>query len=324
MPNVSQATGRKSLDRSQPPVGSISILELHRTFGDTWLLEQTFEPLLRWNRWWFEHRAHGGYLCWGSTPFEPVIGDRAEYGAQNTRLGAALESGLDNSPMYDDMPFDEDSHLMLLADVGLMSLIEADCRALAEMARTLGRETEAVELENRAGQVRGALQTMWSEEDGAFLNRRLDTGAPERRLSPTHFYPLISGAATEEQARRLVDEHFFNPDEFWGDWMLPAIARNDPAYADQDYWRGRVWAPMNWLVYLGLRNYPALEGARKALAETSKNLLLKEWREMRHVHENYNGDTGEGCDVKNSDSFYHWGALLGLIALRESERRGTI
>lgn len=319
VPNVSQATGRKSLDRSQPPVGSITIMDLYRKFGDRWLLEQTFEPLLKWNRWWFKNRVRDGYLCWGSNPFEPVIGDAAESSTPNTRKGASLESGLDNSPMYDDMPFDTNDHLMLLADVGLMSLVEGDCRALAQMAREIGRANDAEELEARAKQVRDKLQTLWSEQDGAFLNKRLDTGAFERRLSPTHFYPLISGAATNEQAKRLIDEHFFNPDEFWGEWVLPAIARNDPAYPDQTYWRGRIWAPMNWLVYLGLRNYPHMQKARKALAEKSKALLLKEWREHRHIHENYNANTGEGCDSRSSDSFYHWGALLGLIALWEAD-----
>jgi len=37
-----------------------------------------------------------------------------------------------------------------------------------------------------------------------------------------------------------------------------------------------------------------------------------------HVHENYNSDTGEGCDQQRSDRYYHWGGLLGLIALIES------
>jgi hypothetical protein len=42
---------------------------------------------------------------------------------------------------------------------------------------------------------------------------------------------------------------------------------------------------------------------------------LKEWQDKGHVHENYNADTGEGCDVRSSDKFYHWGALLALVAL---------
>ena len=35
------------------------------------------------------------------------------------------------------------------------------------------------------------------------------------------------------------------------------------------------------------------------------------------VHENYNAATGEGNDVPNSNPFYHWGALTGLIGLMD-------
>jgi glycogen debranching enzyme len=115
----------------------------------------------------------------------------------------------------------------------------------------------------------------------------------------------------------MVAEHFYNPEEFWGDWILPSIARSDPAYPEQTYWRGRIWAPMNFLVYLGLRRYD-LPQARSDLADRSRQLLLKEWLEQGHVHENYNPDTGEGCDRPNSDRFYHWGGLLGLISFVEA------
>ena len=35
-------------------------------------------------------------------------------------------------------------------------------------------------------------------------------------------------------------------------------------------------------------------------------------------HEDYNSTTGVGCDVGNSNPFYHWGSLLGYIAIREA------
>ena len=38
-----------------------------------------------------------------------------------------------------------------------------------------------------------------------------------------------------------------------------------------------------------------------------------------HVHENYCPNTGEGCNVKNSDRFYHWGGLLAYIAIDHDE-----
>jgi len=320
VPNFVHPSGVKSRDRSQPPVGSMTIRALCDIFGETVLAEKLFDALLQWNRWWPENRDRDGYLCWGSNPYEPVSGNSWESNGVNDRFGGALESGLDNSPMYDDVPFDKKIHLLLLADVGLMSLYIADCRALADLAERIGRGPEADELNRRADSYAETLKYMWCEETGLFLNKNLATGEYCYRLSPTHFYPLIAGVATQEQAERMINEHFFNPEEFWGDWILPSIARNDPAYPDQNYWRGRIWAPMNFLVYLGICNYD-LEKARTALVERSTALLLKEWREHGHVHENYCGDTGEGCNKGNSDRFYHWGGLLGLIALLEKDSK---
>ncbi len=56
---------------------------------------------------------------------------------------------------------------------------------------------------------------------------------------------------------------------------------------------------------------------RANLAPKSEALLIKEWIEKGHVHENDDADTGEGCDVTSSDRFYHWGGLLGMPALME-------
>ncbi len=42
----------------------------------------------------------------------------------------------------------------------------------------------------------------------------------------------------------MVREHYFNPAELHGEWVIPSVARNVPDFADQDYWRGRIWGPM--------------------------------------------------------------------------------
>ena len=119
----------------------------------------------------------------------------------------------------------------------------------------------------------------------------------------------------EERVARILKAHYYNPEEFYGEWMLPSIARNDPAFGDQDYWRGRVWAPMNFLVYLAFEQHHLIRECSD-LAGKSVDIFLPEWLAHRHVHENYNSITGEGCDAHNSDRFYHWGALLAAIALR--------
>lgn len=318
VPNYARAGNWKSADRSEPPVGAITALGLYRKFHDRWFIEDAFEPLLKWNRWWAEHRDIQGYLAWGSDgQNQPEnLDDRS----RGTREGAILESGLDNSPMYDDATYNAQSHVLEYADVGLMSMYIADCDALAEMADALGKTAEAKELRERAERYRAKLGTLWDEKAGIFLNKDLHTGEFNRRLSPTNFYPMLAKAATPEQARTMIEKHLRNPEEFWGQWVLPSIERNDPAFKDQNYWRGRIWGPMNYLVYLGLENYQDI-AVRKEFAEKSYELFVKEWREKGHVHENYNATLGTGDDVQNSDRFYHWGALLGYVEYLEQGGR---
>lgn len=318
VPNFAYATGQVSADRSQPPVGSAMLLETYRILGEKWIVEDMYAGLLRWNLWFAEHRMNpGGAMCWGSEEIPVLYGNRWETEGVHATYGAALESGLDNSPMYDDVPLNPETNRLELEDVGLTGLYILDCRSLMELARVIGRQEDIPELQERMNRACIGLESLWDEENGFYYNRRTDTGEFSRRISPTNFYALFSPYVSSERQRRMADEHYYNPDEFYGDWMLPSIARNDIAYPEQDYWRGRVWAPLNFLVYLALAQ-TGLDDVRNDLAKKSAALFMKEWTEHRHVHENYNSITGEGCDSGNSDKFYHWGALLCVIALADA------
>ena len=313
VPNVAHP-GYKSEDRSQPPVGSLIIKEIYKKYREKWFLQEVFNELLSWNRFWANNRDVDGYLCWGSDPYTAEnLPERLLKGI-GTRTGAKWESGLDNSPMWDEAFFDTTRHRLLLADVGLMSLYIADCQSLAEIASVLGKPEIARELKERAERYARKLQTLWDDRLGLYLNKDLVTGKFSYRLSPTLFYPLLARVPTQQQAERMIKEHFYNPEEFWGKYIMPSIARNDPAYKDNLYWRGRIWAPLNFLVYLGLRNYDLPE-ARKDLVEKSRDLLFASWLKDKHVFENYNAETGQGDDAGWSDAFYHWGALLGFISI---------
>ena len=317
VPNFAYATGQCSADRSQPPVGSTMLLETYRIHREKWLVEEMYDGLLRWNRWFAEHRMNpSGALCWGSEKIPVKYGNRWESDGVHDTYGAALESGLDNSPMYDDVPFNPETNRLELEDVGLTGLYLLDCRSLIELASVIGRTEDIAELQQRMNAARAGLEGLWDEKFGFYCNRRTDTGEFSHRISPTNFYALFSPDVSSERQRRIA-AHYFNPEEFYGEWMLPSIARNDPAYADQDYWRGRIWAPLNFLVYLALSR-TELSDVRRDLAQKSAKLFMKEWTEHRHVHENYCANTGEGCNSGNSDKFYHWGALLCVVAMAEA------
>lgn len=318
VPNFAAAANLKSRDRSQPPVGSMMVKEIYRAYPEKWFLTEVFDKLLAWNRWWPEHRDDNGLLCWGSDPYEMVPGQKTAYEMNNIQA-AKFESGLDNSPMYDGVIFDTITHRMQLADVGLTSLYIADCKALSDIALELGKNDIAKELTRRAEKYAGSLQRLWNKEEGIFLNRYSTNGELSHRISPTNFYPLIAKAATQDQAEEMYRKNFHNPEKFGGEWIMPSISRRDSGYKDNEYWRGRIWAPMNFLVYLGMCNYD-IPAERQELADKSMNLLMNEWLTKHHVHENYNAETGDGDDVNSSNAYYHWGALLGMIQMIQNNQ----
>ena len=102
---------------------------------------------------------------------------------------------------------------------------------------------------------------------------------------------------------------------------VPSIARADPSFLDQDYWRGRAWAPQAMLVYLALLRYDhlaPLRAARADLVAMGKAVFLAELREFGHVAENYNALTGFTQDSGDADPYYAWGGLWALMAVLEA------
>ncbi len=300
-------------DASQPPVGSMNVWKIYERYQEKWFLELVYDRLLAWNRWWPQARQTDGLLCWGSNPVRIRSGERNS----GTKSPAVLESGLDNSQMYDDVRYNPETCQLAQQDVGLTSMYVMDCEYLTRIAKELGHKEDAKEVSGRGDFFRKNISRFWCEEDGMFYNINTDTKEFNKRTSPTNFYVLLAHAASEEQAGRLVEEHLLNEDEYWGEWVIPNAAKNDPAYAEQDYWRGRIWGPTNYLVYLGLCNYDFPQ-VRADFAAKGEALLMKDWLDKGYIYENWNAITGEGGDRSNCDAFYHWGALMSYISLLDA------
>ena len=310
LPNVSISTGRNNGDHSQPPVGSMAAEKIYAKFKNIGFLRESFPKLLRWNTWFYENRMRAdGTMSWGSRT-------RGEW--QGTLFGAKCESGMDNSPAFDDAVYDEESGLLMQASVGLTGLFVKDCKALINIAKILGKEGDVAVLAARKARAETGLCRLWHAEAGCFDNLDLATGRWVQRRTPMNFFALFSDEVSAEQKRSLAENYLLNPEEFWGEYVLPSVSRRDFAFTEQHYWRGRIWAPLNLLVYEALKDAGLLREA-KLLAEKSASLMMREWRKEHHVYENYSAVDGLGSSARQADSFYHWGALLGYIALDAKE-----
>jgi putative isomerase len=297
------------IDRSQPPICSFILWKIWQHTGDDSLVDLAYDRLLINHDWWFSHRDGNsdGLMAWGTSP----VGDGLY---KRTKLGAKNESSMDNSPIHDEAQYDPKSGCLDQADVGLNSLIALDGETLALFARRRGDTTTAERLERRAAALRQRIQDrLWDPERGIFANRRWN-GNFIRSLAPTSFYPMLAGAATEAQQAKLL--HWLHDQKaFGGEHRLPSVTRDDPAYHDNVYWRGRVWPPLNYLTYGGLKRCGHLADA-KTLAEDSVKLFAAAWAE-RQMPENFSAETGAADDQVDTDLFYGWGGLMPLIGINE-------
>jgi hypothetical protein len=254
VPNWAISGGATTWDRSQPPVGAYCALWVHRRHPSPEHLAEIYPGLLKWHDWWPKARDGNGdgLLAWGSTPGADYEFPELKQAMHGEQICACYESGLDNSPLYDSVPLDPESGTLIQADVGLNSLFAVDAEALAEIATTLGKTEDASRLRAEHRDMCARIEKrLWCEERGLFLNRSR-TGEFSPRLTPTTLYPLLAGIPSGARATRLLDACMDPDTGLDAPAGLASIAVSDVAYGDNDYWRGRVWPPMNFLAAEGM------------------------------------------------------------------------
>lgn len=251
----------------------------------------------------------------------------------------------DAPPGYD--LWNATSYRMRLYDVGQSSSIAAEAEALARIADLLNRSADAAMLRGRHQAMASLISKhMWDDELGVFSNL-LANGTKYPRISPTSFYPMLAGIASDEQATKMVTRWLTNRTRFcvpaspsvWPFakahpgcyWGVPSIAADDPMFlvpggTSGIYWRGETWSPQVYLVFLGLQRYdhlPVVRAARQGLCLQQQDLLVSVWNTSHHVCENYpsvipNGSTISSGNNCTGNHFYMWGGLSGFIGLVEA------
>jgi hypothetical protein len=304
---------------TQYPIGSLLTAKIYLRRPNRAFLEDLYPRLLKNQRWWFADRGDGqpwrdgnknGLLELGSNyPEEIPYDDRAQT--------AYFESNDDSPQWWHVARYNNQTQTLEQDTVERNCLYALDCWILAWMANQLGRPADAAALtvEHRR-MVETINRLLWDPSRGCYYNRHWENfaGGPFfPQIGPDIFFSLLGKVATPEQAEPLR-KIFHDPKKFAGEWILPTISRDDSLFPQQDYWRGKVWPPHNWLVYQGLKLYEWDHEAR-LLAESSAKMFLTPWRGKGECHENFSAITGEGTG--QSDPHYTWGALMALLAIEE-------
>lgn len=287
-----------SADRSQPPMGSLCVWRMHQRQADVAFLKEVYPKLLKWHRWWPIARdaKQDGLLEWGSTL----------KGMQE----AQWETGWDDTVHFAEAKME--GRTMNAYAVDLCSMWALDAQYLANIAEAIGEKEEAKTL--RAEHDRTAKlinEKLWNPELGLYCSRLWD-GKFLTRITPMNFYPLLAGIAPADRAQKTI-EMMTTPKRFWGERILPTVAYDDPVWPQQHYWKGKVWAPVNYIVFQGLIETASPEVLNE-YAERGLKLFMSHWEKDRACGENFQSSDG----AITSDSHYTWGALLCLIALENT------
>ncbi len=307
-------------DRSQPPIGSYVVLKCFQKDGDLEFLRYAYPFLKRWHSFWKAKKPNGqarrdgngdGLLEWGSDT--ELVASKVPSWEQDAsgEIRASWESGQDDLPNWDRATFNEDTDTLTMNCLDLNSLYALDAWCMAEIAKILKNEGEFSSFLEEYELMKGLINRyLWNETEGFYFDRYWDGRFSDKKAA-SNFYPLIAKIPDQDRAQ-LIKKRLLNEREFWGEYVIPTISRDDPAFKDQDYWRGKVWPQPNYLIYQGLKAY-GFDAIASEFANKSADLFLRSWKNFQLCPQNFDSRTGEAGGRR----FQSWSPLFALIALEE-------
>ncbi len=272
---------------TKPPILTWAALKLHETDPDLKFLQEIYVPLVRWNAWWF------------------AMNDDDADGL--VQYNHPYSSGLDDNPLWDyGMPVESpDLNTYLCVQMG----------SLAVIAESLGMEAEGAMWRRRAEAiVRRMIEDFWDEEAGIF--RAVHNEEPIPVITPFNLYPLWTGQLPDRIRDRLID-HLADPNEFWGKYAIPSVARNDPHYDPETMWRGPVWVNINYFFIEALHQLGQHDLANE-LTEKTLNLIM----EQPSIYEFYNAETGQ--PPSRAADIFGWTAAVFIDLAIQASQQGEV
>ena len=164
----------------------------------------------------------------------------------------------------------------------------------ATWAKRLGHDPDRFEAA-RAELGHYIQRRLFCEETGWFHDAWTIANPSIRHLTFEGMWPLVSGAATAEQAEVALERNLLNPQRFLTAHPIATVAVGDPAF-ELRMWRGPAWNCMTlWAAEACLR-YGRADGARTIL-ERALDRTAAEFARTGTVFEFYHPLGGHAEDV---------------------------
>jgi glycogen debranching enzyme len=137
-----------------------------------------------------------------------------------------------------------------LADPATNAILLRAERDLLVLSQRFGSPAEQQEIAERIAGLSTGIASLWNDAAGQWTARDLIDGALVDVATSAGFLPLYAHAASAEQSRQAAATL-----QRWTGSVRFLVPSTDPAHAAFEplrYWRGPVWAVVNWMIADGL------------------------------------------------------------------------
>ena len=217
-----------------------------------------------------------------------------QYDRYLTIIKFGRECGWDHVEMARKGPF-------FMGDPGVQFILMRADRDLLRLAEMLGEAEAQDVIKLWLERSQSGCQRLWNPETNAFCARDLRTNEFSDGFTSASMLAFYAGAGTDEQrgamaahARRILDQVNFG---------FPSFDPQHARFEAKRYWRGPVWAIINFLIVDGLNEAVETELAERIRDDTRRLI------ETGGFFEYFDPNTGEGL----GGSDFTWTAAVHLV-----------
>lgn len=145
-------------------------------------------------------------------------------------------------------------------------------------------------------------EKLWDDELQTYVCYDLKNDCKIKLREVGGFIPIFSGIPNDNKVQQMIDCMYSN--SFVGEkgvefYCCPSFDKSNKSFVSNKYWRGPVWANINWLLYKGLLRYGYLNEAnafRKDTLELVSKLGFYEYfepskKQVEDLVQGYGGHT---------------------------------
>jgi Trehalase len=137
-----------------------------------------------------------------------------------------------------------------VADIGLSMILLRANRDLLWLAEVLGKAAEADELRAMIATSEAGIGWLWNSDKHCWNSRDVITGEHSAFVTSASFLSFYAGLrnAVKDAAMLAHIERIAGKVRY----LMPSLDPEEPGFQMVRYWRGPVWAVVNWMIGTGL------------------------------------------------------------------------